>query len=86
MKPDPVEHQSIYENGHQDWQPGITCDKCEGFRLSNELRFPERKGDRRLDPVAIGVHSTNPKVEEFWHTGDPSVFAQPGALDYRPDR
>jgi hypothetical protein len=26
----------------------------------------------------VGVlHSTSPKIEEFWQTGDPSVFDQP---------
>jgi len=29
-----------------------------------------------------GEHSTNPKMEEFAKTGDPSVFAKKGALDY----
>ncbi len=29
-----------------------------------------------------GQHSTNPKMEEFAKTGDPSVFAKKGALDY----
>lgn len=31
----------------------------------------------------VGAQSTNPKVEQFWETGDPSVFAKPGAPDYR---
>ena len=30
-----------------------------------------------------GGSSTSPKVEKFWETGDPSVFAKPGALDHQ---
>jgi len=30
-----------------------------------------------------GASSVNPKVEKFNATGDPSVFAKPGAPDYQ---
>jgi len=30
-----------------------------------------------------GASSVNPNVEKFWATGDPSVFAKPGAPDYQ---
>lgn len=30
-------------------------------------------------PGFVGViHSTSPKIEQFWETGDPSVFSSPG--------
>ena len=32
-----------------------------------------------------GPQSLNGKVEYFWQTGDPAVFASPGAPDYRPE-
>ncbi len=25
---EPLEHQSVWTEGHQDWRPGRTCDEC----------------------------------------------------------
>jgi hypothetical protein len=31
---------------------------------------------RLMGPVGV-QHSTSPKIEQFWQTGDPAVFGQP---------
>lgn len=35
------------------------------------------KSVRLMGPVGVG-HSTSPKIEEFWATGDAEVFSRPG--------
>jgi hypothetical protein len=86
---EPIEHQSIYKDGHQDWRLGYSseCDECEGYRLAVLMQFPHRTdtNDRVAPVYADSRYSTSPKVEKFFATGDPSVFAKPGALDYEGD-
>ena len=56
----------------------LFCQSC-GKLLNQEVLKSVRL------PGFVGVaHSTSPKIEEFWQTGDPAVFASPGAKDYRP--
>ena len=31
----------------------------------------------------VNAFTESLKIKEFWETGDPSVFAAPGALNYR---
>ena len=74
------------------------CPKCE-FKPDPESRptiwCPEC--GKSFDPArtraalaSISVNSfiggarLNPKMEKFKETGDPAVFAKPGALDYDP--
>ena len=63
--------------GHRS---GIWCPQCG-------KSFDPEKTRAVLSSVGFknftGVDSTSPKVEEFWQTGDPSVFAKPGALDHQ---
>lgn len=71
----------------------MTCSRCGHANESARRLFCEECG-KLLDrdglrgvrvPGFVGVlHSTSPKIEEFWRTGDPAVFAAPGAKDYRP--
>lgn len=84
---EPEEHQSIYPGGHKSWRPGVTCAECETKRAKNLERFPHRSQAGQPVPLVYADprFSTNPKVEKFWGTGDPSVFAKPGALDYHGD-
>lgn len=83
---DPLQHQSIYPGGHTEWVDGQTCDECEDARDQARLRHgpPGQWNGKPPEPVAYGNNSMNPKVQEFFETGDPSIFAKPGALDYRP--
>lgn len=64
----------------EDGNGGIWCPHCNrAYDLAEAqatLRSIKWSG-------FTGSASTNPKVEEFVQTGDPAVFAKPGALDYR---
>ncbi len=35
---DPIEHQSIYPEGHQTWEAGNTCDECVRLRRVRQAR------------------------------------------------
>jgi len=71
----------------------MRCPRCGHVNAEARRLFCEQCG-KALDPDGVrsvrlagfvGVlHSTSPKIEKFWSTGDPSVFASPGAKDYRP--
>lgn len=54
------------------------CPTC-GLDDKNKLFCPA--GHLTTNKVRAYVESL--KVKEFWETGDPSVFASPGAMDYR---
>ena len=67
-------HCEMFGNG------GIWCPHCgkaydvdEARKILNSIKT---KG-------FTGASSVNPKVEKFNATGDPSVFAKPGAPDYQ---
>lgn len=36
---EPLEHQSIYKGGHEEWRLGSTCDECEMRHEENLARF-----------------------------------------------
>jgi hypothetical protein len=66
----------------------MTCQYCDADVTGHNFcpscgRVVDRE---RLIGLTIqgfrGPASLNPKVQKFWRTGDPSVFAKPGALDY----
>lgn len=41
---------------------------------------------RDLTTIKLGAGCRhNPAIETFWRSGDPSVFASKGALDYNPE-
>jgi hypothetical protein len=69
FEPDPKERPTI-------WCPecGKSIDPAE---TSAALRSISVNG-------FIGGASLSPKMEKFNETGDPAVFAKPGALDYDP--
>lgn len=48
----------------------LFCSTCGRLREPGSLRSVKIQG-------FVGVHSTNPKMETFWETGDPAVFDQP---------
>jgi len=66
----------------KDTEGGIWCGVCgkaysstDASRILGGMKFKS----------FTGASSTSPKVEKFWQTGDPSVFAKKGALDYQGD-
>jgi hypothetical protein len=69
---------SVIACAHNDGKHTMFCGLCGKVRDRGALRRVRLMG-------FTGGQSTNPKVEEFFATGDPSVFAKPGALDYRGD-
>lgn len=76
-----TQHQSQDSGPHPDkWRKGSTCDDCQQYIAERYLAL--MNGSPTVIP-ALGNQSTNPKMEEFWATGDPSVFAKEGAPDYR---
>jgi hypothetical protein len=70
---------------------GMACPRCNHENVEAQRLFCENCGAvvdrsnlravRLLGPVGV-QHSNSPKIEQFWETGDPSVFASPGAKDY----
>jgi hypothetical protein len=69
FKPDPKSRQTIW------------CPKC------GKSYDPARTRASLSTIVVngfIGGSSLSPKMEKFHETGDPAVFAKPGALDYDP--
>lgn len=68
-----TEHQSVDDGPHPDeWRDGATCDDCREYQAQRYLRL--FTGSPTVIPP-LGRESTNPKMEEFWATGDPEVFA-----------
>ena len=65
---DPVEHVSVWPGGHEEYRAGTTCDECEQ-RLA-EKRALLNSGSPTIVNGA-GPSSLNPKIAEFWETGDP---------------
>lgn len=59
---------------------GIWCPHCKKAYDLEEAR--EILGSLKWKNFT-GAESTSPKVEEFWKTGDPAVFAKPGAPDHK---
>lgn len=56
---------------HNDGATTLFCSICGREREKGSLKRVKLTG-------FVGVHqSTNPKIEEFWRTGDPSVFSTP---------
>lgn len=74
---EPIEHKSMYEGGHKEWRPGYTCSECRGRKAEAAAKFPLAGSNRPPEAVATGTNSTNPKMEQFWSTGDPEVFSRP---------
>jgi hypothetical protein len=69
-----TEHQSTEIGPHPDeWRDGATCDECRQHTAERYLAL--MNGSPIVIP-AIGQASTNPKMEKFWATGDPTVFAK----------
>ena len=67
-----TEHKSIDGGPHpKTWKAGATCDACREYLAQRYLEL--QTGTVTVIPP-IGQSSTNPKMEEFWATGDPSVF------------
>tara|TARA_B100001750_G_scaffold118765_1_gene94219 strand:+ start:285 stop:509 length:225 start_codon:yes stop_codon:yes gene_type:complete len=59
---------------------GIWCGECSKAYDIDDAR--KTLGSLKFTNFTGGA-STSPKVEKFWETGDPSVFAKPGAPDYQ---
>ena len=71
-----TEHVSLDNGPHPDqWVEGATCDDCQQYIAERYLAL--MSGSPIVIP-AIGRASTNPKMEEFWATGDPDVFDKKG--------
>ena len=64
----------------RDTEGGIWCSECNKSYDPEETR--KVLGSMKFKNFT-GAASCSPKVEEFWKTGDPAVFAKPGAPDYR---
>ena len=64
----------------KDTEGGIWCGECKMAYNIKEARSILRSIKTQ---GFTGHASTSPKVEQFLQTGDPSVFAKPGALDYK---
>ena len=67
----------------------MTCPHCDGPVPARRNFCPHCKkvvGD--LSRIRIngftGRSSMSPKMQRYWETGDPAVFAKPGAPDYNP--
>jgi hypothetical protein len=65
----------------------MTCPTCEretpesrNFCVHCKHRVRDLRGVIKLGKGTRNVRS----IEKFWETGDPAVFAKPGALDYDP--
>lgn len=59
------------------------CETCPPHRttfcpLCGKADRATLKGVRLMGLVGV-MHSNSSKIDEFWNTGDPSVFARPGA-------
>ena len=71
-----TEHLSMDSGPHpEQWREGATCDECR--QHSSDLYLRLMNGS----PIMIGPigrSSTNPKMEEFWATGNPDVFGKKG--------
>ena len=65
----------------EDTDGGIWCGVC-----SNAYNLEEARATLMSIKTQgfTGGASTSPAMEEFAATGDPSVFAKKGALDYKP--
>jgi hypothetical protein len=71
----------------------MTCHRCEHENVDQKRIFCESCGAildksdlrrvRLMGPIGV-QHSNSDSIAEFWETGDPSVFASPGAKDYVP--
>tara|TARA_B100000287_G_scaffold243975_3_gene229401 strand:+ start:4088 stop:4312 length:225 start_codon:yes stop_codon:yes gene_type:complete len=59
---------------------GIWCPHCN---LAYDLDEARKTLSSIKTKGFTGPGSVNPNVEKFWATGDPSVFAKPGAPDYQ---
>ena len=71
-----TEHQSTEGGPHpKKWKKGATCDACRQYTAERYLAL--MSGSPIAIP-AIGRASTNPKMEEFWATGNPGVFGKEG--------
>lgn len=64
----------------RDTEGGIWCSECNKSYDPEETR--KVLGSMKFKNFT-GAASCSPKVEEFWKTGDPAVFAKPGAPDFR---
>ncbi len=64
-----------------DTEGGIWCSVCKRSYDRNETR--KVLASMKFKNFT-GQASCSPKVEQFWQTGDPAVFAKPGAPDYQP--
>jgi len=80
-----TEHVSLDNGPHPDqWVEGATCDDCQQYIAERYLEL-QTSAPVTHGPVATGRSSLSPKVDKFLATGDPSIFAKPGALDYQGD-
>ena len=71
-----TEHLSLESGPHpKKWKKGFTCDKCREHQAQRYLAL--MTGSPTVIPP-IGRASTNPKMEEFWATGNPDVFDKKG--------
>lgn len=62
---EPVEHQSFWDGGHQDWRPDATCPECTERALQNRAR---------LNSGTVGVVPSfldSKQMDHFLATGDP---------------
>ena len=70
-----TEHLSLDDGPHPDqWVEGATCDDCQQHVAERYLAL--MNGSPTVIP-ALGTQSTNPKMQEFWATGDAEVFGRP---------
>ena len=69
-----TEHLSLDNGPHPDqWVEGATCDDCQQYIAERYLAL--MCGSPTMIP-ALGYASTNPKMQEFFATGDPEIFAK----------
>ena len=55
---------------HDDGLDNLFCGECGKVKDLNALRSVRVMG------FVGAAHSTNPKFEQFWASGDPEVFSQ----------
>lgn len=65
----------------KDTEGGIWCGVCG--KSYDPAKTREALGSISVNSF-MGVESLSPQMEKFQETGDPAVFAKPGALDYDP--
>lgn len=56
---------------HTETDRSLFCSTCGAV-----LDMDDLKGVRLMGAIGV-AHSSSPKIEEFWNTGDPNVFDRP---------